>query len=634
MNNNHSRTNCQRRSTFAIHSAALGALMLLPLGATGQQAPAEQQSTPERQSSAENQSPAAAHAPRDYSQSTIVTRMLAFDKRHDGKLTKDEVTDWRLHRLFDQADANKDGIVTKEELMALAAKIDAQTPARGRGFFGAGPGGPEDGAGGPGGPGGGPRGRGGFDGGPGGPGGGPGGPGGFGAPSGPGPGGDEGPHVDWAGKAASLDLSTLPPASNKKNLTFAKDIQPLFEASCVRCHGRQRARGDLRLDSLAGILKGGEDGKMVIPGQGKTSPLVIAISRIDPETAMPPTRRPGQGGGPGAMLASQLLRQGDKNSDKKLSKAEFIALADTWFDKLDPAHHDKLTRDQFVAGFHNVMGQPGRREGAGFHGGPGGQPGGGPGGPPDGGPGGPPQGGPDNQRPPAPGAPDRPDGPPGNNPQGRPEQGGPGAPGGRGAPGAPGRQRGFNRFGPAMFIAPALFDAADTNHDGSLTREEWKQSFAKWFDEWDKTKSGALAQAQLASGLNSVLPPPNFGPGGFGPGGPGQGGPGQGGPRQLPPRGQGGPGGGPGGPGGGPGGPAGGPDQGGPGQAGPPPQDQPGPQNRRAPQGQAGGFGQGGAGGFGRGGFGPGGGPGGQAPKPLTAEQVGLVRAWIDQGAK
>ena len=52
--------------------------------------------------------------------------MMTFDKNKDGKLTKDEVTDVRLHRLFDRADANKDGVVTKEELMALAAKLDAE----------------------------------------------------------------------------------------------------------------------------------------------------------------------------------------------------------------------------------------------------------------------------------------------------------------------------------------------------------------------------------------------------------------------------------------------------------------------------------------------------------------------------
>src|SRR5437899_1311594 len=107
---------------------------------------------------------------KDFSKSSIVTRMMACDKNKDGKLTRDEVTDTRLRRLFDRADANKDGVVTKEELMALAAQLEAEF-GRGdeRGRFG-GPGG-----GGPGGfdgPGGfGRRGRGSdAPGGPGGPG--------------------------------------------------------------------------------------------------------------------------------------------------------------------------------------------------------------------------------------------------------------------------------------------------------------------------------------------------------------------------------------------------------------------------------------------------------------------------------
>ena len=53
---------------------------------------------------------------------TFVEKMMAFNKAKDGKLTKKELTDARLHGLFDRADANKDGVVTKEELEVLYAK--------------------------------------------------------------------------------------------------------------------------------------------------------------------------------------------------------------------------------------------------------------------------------------------------------------------------------------------------------------------------------------------------------------------------------------------------------------------------------------------------------------------------------
>jgi hypothetical protein len=102
----------------------------------------------------------------------------------------------------------------------------------------------------------------------------------------------------WTGFAAEPDLSKLPPASDKKGLTYAKDIKPLFEASCFRCHGEDRQKGGLRLDSLEATLKGGEDGKVIVAGKSEKSPLVVAVAQIDDETAMPPKKGPG-GRGPG-----------------------------------------------------------------------------------------------------------------------------------------------------------------------------------------------------------------------------------------------------------------------------------------------------------------------------------------------
>ena len=90
----------------------------------------------------------------------VVTKMMAYGKKHEGKVSRDEVTDERLLRLFDLADTKKEGVVTKEQLVTAAAKLEAEQPQGGR------RGGPDGDAGrGGGGPGGGGSGgRGGFGG--------------------------------------------------------------------------------------------------------------------------------------------------------------------------------------------------------------------------------------------------------------------------------------------------------------------------------------------------------------------------------------------------------------------------------------------------------------------------------------
>ena len=97
---------------------------------------------------------------------------------------------------------------------------------------------------------------------------------------------------------AAPDLSKLPPPAKKDGVTYARDIRPLFEASCLRCHGNERPKAGLRLDSLEGVLKGSKEGKVIVPGKSQDSLLVIAVSRLDEEKAMPPKPK-GPRGGPG-----------------------------------------------------------------------------------------------------------------------------------------------------------------------------------------------------------------------------------------------------------------------------------------------------------------------------------------------
>src|SRR5688500_10112021 len=80
--------------------------------------------------------------------------------------------------------------------------------------------------------------------------------------------------------ADKVDASKLPPASDKKDVTFEKDIKPICEKSCVACHGPEKQKSKLRLDSAEATIKGGENGPNVIKGKSAESSLVHAVGDL------------------------------------------------------------------------------------------------------------------------------------------------------------------------------------------------------------------------------------------------------------------------------------------------------------------------------------------------------------------
>jgi uncharacterized membrane protein len=82
-----------------------------------------------------------------------------------------------------------------------------------------------------------------------------------------------------------VDLSTTP--------VFTTLVAPTLEARCVTCHGPSRQSGQLRLDSIEAIRKGGESGPVIVPGSAAGSLLVrrIFLPTSD-KKAMPPKGHP------------------------------------------------------------------------------------------------------------------------------------------------------------------------------------------------------------------------------------------------------------------------------------------------------------------------------------------------------
>ncbi len=70
-------------------------------------------------------------------------------------------------------------------------------------------------------------------------------------------------------------------------LTFAKDIQPLLEQSCLPCHNKTKSEGGLILETPKAMLEGGENGPAIQPNHGQTS-LVYETAARKKKPFMPP----------------------------------------------------------------------------------------------------------------------------------------------------------------------------------------------------------------------------------------------------------------------------------------------------------------------------------------------------------
>src|SRR5690242_19449918 len=93
----------------------------------------------------------------------------------------------------------------------------------------------------------------------------------------------------FAGSAAlgaELDPSKLPPPA-QVTVDFEKDVKPIFEKSCFRCHGPERPKSRFRLDNRESALKGGDNGVDIVPGNSVKSPLVYYVARVAEDIEMP-----------------------------------------------------------------------------------------------------------------------------------------------------------------------------------------------------------------------------------------------------------------------------------------------------------------------------------------------------------
>lgn len=88
------------------------------------------------------------------------------------------------------------------------------------------------------------------------------------------------------GKMTPEQIQSLPPAASR-SVVFSQDIKPIFDASCVKCHGGGRTKGGFQLDTRETVLQGGDSGRAVVPGQSEESLLIQLVAGVNPDEVMP-----------------------------------------------------------------------------------------------------------------------------------------------------------------------------------------------------------------------------------------------------------------------------------------------------------------------------------------------------------
>ena len=75
---------------------------------------------------------------------------------------------------------------------------------------------------------------------------------------------------------------------------FESKIRPLLVNNCHECHGNEKHKGNLQLNSRKTILRGGDSGAAIVPGNPAKSLLIEAVKYTNSDLEMPPKKKLGK----------------------------------------------------------------------------------------------------------------------------------------------------------------------------------------------------------------------------------------------------------------------------------------------------------------------------------------------------
>ena len=92
----------------------------------------------------------------------------------------------------------------------------------------------------------------------------------------------------WASLVLVVAAAFATHANDADGRHFRERVKPLLDSRCISCHGPDKVKGALRLDSREALLKGGENGPAIVPGQPAHSLLLQAVMHTKKDLEMPP----------------------------------------------------------------------------------------------------------------------------------------------------------------------------------------------------------------------------------------------------------------------------------------------------------------------------------------------------------
>jgi len=78
--------------------------------------------------------------------------------------------------------------------------------------------------------------------------------------------------------AQSTKASMIDPGAPVGTVSFANDVLPLLQSRCANCHGGDQTKEGLSVRTYADLLKGSDNGPVILPGDSENSLLVELVS--------------------------------------------------------------------------------------------------------------------------------------------------------------------------------------------------------------------------------------------------------------------------------------------------------------------------------------------------------------------